>query len=252
MLDFEKKYHSKEKMAGLIMKLVSVTASVYGLIRTMDSLLSFTYFTNLSNIFLDLVLLLFIVLDIEFLLSKGKRGHKSNFAYITKYVATISITLTFFIYLTLLAPTNANGFVYAYLNNGAGSLCVHMVGPVLAIIDFLLFDYEYISSKKHALFATIPPLVYVGFVVILSVCGVRWGTKYAPYNFLNFGAPTGWFGLDLSLLGSDTLGVGVFYMIIMLFIIFCGLGLLFLWLKDQRRLHFYRNAPSSETKSETK
>lgn len=236
MADLKRKYHAKEIIMGLIMKLISVTASVYGLIRTMDSLMSFTYFTNLSNIFLDLVLLLFIFFDIELLISKGKRDYRSNPAYITKYVATISITLTFLIYLTMLAPTNANGFLYAYFNNGAGSLCVHMVGPVLAIIDFILFDYEYVSSKKHALFATIPPLAYVVFIVILSSGGVRWGTKYAPYNFLNFGAPTGWFGFDLSLLGSETLGIGVFYMIIVLFVIFSGLGLFFLWLKDRRKL----------------
>lgn len=238
----ETKYNSKEIAAGLIVKLISVTASVYGLIRTMDDLLSFTYFTNLSNIFLDFVLLLFIYFDIELLRSKGTRERRSNPAYIVKYMATISITLTCLIYLTLLAPTNENGFVYAYLNNGAGSLCVHMVGPVLAILDFLLFDYGYVSSKKHALFATVPPLTYVGFVVILSGCGVRWGTKYAPYNFLNFGAPTGWFGFDLSLLGSETLGIGVFYMIVVLFILFSGIGLFFLQLKDRRGRRFSSDA----------
>lgn len=253
MNESERKYNSKEIITSLIIKLISVIASVYGLIRTMDNLLSFTYFTNLSNIFLDLVLLVFVYFDIELLLSKGKRGRRCNSAYITKYVATISITLTFLIYLTLLAPTNANGFVYAYLNNGAGSLCVHMVGPVLAIVDFLLFDYGYESSKKHALFATIPPLAYVVFVVILSSCGIRWGTKYAPYNFMNFGAPTGWFGFDLSLLSSETLGIGVFYMIIVLFVIFSGIGLFFLWLKDRRRLRFLsddRRVVLTETEEE--
>lgn len=244
MTNSESKFDFKEITAGLIIKLISVAASVYGLIRTMDDLLSVTYFTNLSNILIDIVLLLFICFDIELLLSKGKRDHRSNLAYTVKYVATISITLTFLIYLTLLAPTNANGFIYAYLNNGAGSLCVHMVGPVLAILDFLLFDYEYVSSKKHALLATIPPLAYVVFVVILSSFGVRWGTKYAPYNFLNFGAPTGWFGFDLSLLGSETLGIGVFYMIVVLFIIFSGLGLFFLWLKDRRKSHASSDNPS--------
>lgn len=231
-------FNSKEIIIGLVIKIVSVIASVYGLIKTMDEMLSFTYFTNLSNMFIDLVLLLFIIFDVELLISKGKRDRRSNTAYITKYVATISITLTFMIYLTLLAPTNENGFFYAYLNNGAGSFCVHMLGPVLAIIDFLLFDYNYVSSKKHALFATIPPLVYVVFVVILSSFGVRWDTKHAPYNFLNFGAKTGWFGFDLSLLGSETLGIGVFYMIVVLFVIFTALGLLFLWLKDRRKKRF--------------
>lgn len=237
MMTSEKHFNSKEIMAGLIIKFISVAASVYGLIRTTENALSFTYFTNLSNIFLDIVLLLFIYFDIELLISKGERDYRSNAAYIVKYMATISITLTCLIYISFLAPTNENGFIYAYLTNGAGSLCVHMVGPVLGIIDYFLFDYRYISSKKHALFATIPPLVYVVFVVILSSCGIRWGTKHAPYNFLNFGAPTGWFGFDLSLFSYETLGIGVFYMIIALFIIFSGLGMFFLWIKDRRRLH---------------
>lgn len=43
----------------------------------------------------------------------------------------------------LLAPTNSQGFIGAYLNNGAGSLCVHFITPVLAIIDFLLFSEHY-------------------------------------------------------------------------------------------------------------
>ena len=55
----------------------------------------------------------------------------------------------------------------------------------------------------------------------------------APYNFLNYGASTGWFGFDLSLLGSKTLGIGTFYMIVVLLIIFIGLGKLYF--KNQRK-----------------
>ena len=116
----------------------------------------------------------------------------------------------------LLAPTNSQGFIGAYLNNGAGSLCVHFITPVLAIIDFLLFSEHYRPDEKHVYYSVVPPLVYVGYVIVLgNVFHIRWyKDMLAPYNFLNYGAPTGWFGFDLSLLGSKTLGIGTFYMIV--------------------------------------
>ena len=47
-------------------------------------------------------------------------------------------------------------------------------------------------------------------------------------NFLNYAAPTGWFGWDLSQMGSESLGIGVVYMIVVLLLIFIGIGLLYL------------------------
>ena len=88
--------------------------------------------------------------------------------YLIKFMGTISITLTFFVYLLLLAPTNSHGFVGAYLNNGAGSLCVHFITPVLAIIDFIFFSEKYLPEKRHVFYSVIPPLVYVGYVIILA------------------------------------------------------------------------------------
>ncbi|MBO5523274.1 MAG: Pr6Pr family membrane protein [Roseburia sp.] len=228
-------YRKKELWLGILIKLAAITASVYGMCRSVKSMMSWTYFTNLSNVFIDAVLLLFLVVDMILLFSKGERVYKRNWQYIIKYMATISITLTFFIYLTILAPTSADGFVNAYLQNGAGSLCVHFITPVLAILDFILFDYRYQSNKFHVIFAVIPPLLYVAFVVIAAGMGLRWDTKYAPYNFLNFGAPTGWFGFDLSLIGSETLGIGVCYMIVVLLVIFLGIGQGYLVLKDKKQ-----------------
>ena len=56
-----------------------------------------------------------------------------------------------------------------------------------------------INKSNIIMYATpIPPLCYVGFVYLLALTGVRWyQTMTAPYNFLNYNAPTGWFGWDL-------------------------------------------------------
>lgn len=229
-------YRPGEDIAGAIMRTIAIIASVYGLCRNFHGPMSLTYFTDLSNIFIDVVLLVFLFRNFRRLRKGGKAAPMPNSWYVVKFMATISITLTFFIYLTLLAPTNDAGFLNAYFCNGAGSFCVHFVTPILAIADYILFDYRYVSNRLHVLFAIVPPYCYVGFVVILSHFGIRWNdTMYAPYNFLNYGAPTGWFGFDPSLLGSTTLGIGVVYMVVVLTILFVGVGALYLQIKNVRR-----------------
>lgn len=222
---------NKKLAISIIIKTIAIISSIYGIIKTYFSPLSFTYFTTLSNMFISAVLLVFLIKDI--LNITNKKVTFKNYLYIIKFLATISITLTFFVYLTILAPTIEGGIINSYLSNGAGSLCVHFITPILAIIDFLAFDNEYKSKKSHSIYAIIPPLSYVLFVVIASSLGLRWGTMQAPYNFLNYGAPTGWFGFDLSILGWETLGIGVFYMIVVLSILFIIIGRLFLWLRNK-------------------
>ena len=229
-------YRSKEDHVAFVMKIIAIAASIYGMCRSFSGWMFFTYFTNLSNIFVDIVLLVFAGFNWNRIRKDGKCPPVANGWYIIKFMATISITLTFLIYLLVLAPTDPSGFLGAYMGNGFGSLCVHFVCPVLAILDFCLFDYPYKSGRLHVFFSIVPPLCYVGGIVALAYEGVRWnGTMYAPYNFLNFGAKTGWFGFDLSQIGKETLGIGVAYMMILLVIIFIGIGLVYLAIKNARR-----------------
>ena len=215
------------KKISILIKSIAITSSIYGIIKTYQGPMSFTYFTILSNIFISFMLLIFLAKDFH-----QFKSEYDQTLYITKFIATISITLTFFVFLTILAPTLEGGILHAYLDNGAGSLCVHFITPILAIIDFLFFSKDYKSKKMHSLYATIPPLLYVLFIVIGSSLGLRWGNMYAPYNFLNFHAKTGWFGFDLSLLGWETLGIGVFYMLVFLSVLFIIIGIVFLQLKE--------------------
>ena len=65
---------------------------------------------------------------------------------------------------------------------------------------------------------------------------MRWQyDMVVPYNFINYKAPTGWFGFDLSIMGKDTLGIGVAYVIVILIVLFILLGRLFLFIKEIRR-----------------
>ena len=225
----------KEKMLAIIIKVVAIIVSVYGMMKSFEDMMFFTYFTNISNLFIDVMLLISLYYDISFI--RGKQYKMPQSLYIIKYMATLSITLTFFVYMLILAPTHEAGFMNAYLDNHAGSLCVHLINPLLSIIDFLVFDVDYECQNKHVLFATIPPLTYMAFVIVLGQCfSVRWKDgMIAPYNFFNYGAKTGWFGFDLSQMGSTTLGIGCFYMVVVLLLIFIALGKIFL--KCKRKAH---------------
>lgn len=231
----EYKFYKKDVLVSFWIKLIAVLSSLWGLLLTVRSLKTFSYFTTLSNVAIDLILIVFMVADLALLKSNGKNRMKTNTWYIIKFFLTVSITITFLVFMFILAPTMSGGIWAAYFDYYGYSFCLHFLTPLLAIVDFLLYDYEYVSTKKDVLYATIPALFYVVCITIAGYSGVRWGNMSAPYNFLNFMAPTGWFGYDISLIGPETLGIGVAYMIVILVAFFIALGGVFLKIKDGRR-----------------
>lgn len=245
----------KDYVTRTMIRIIAIVSSIYGMAMSWDSM-ALTYFTNLSNLMICAALLGSLILDTRSVLKsksdeqgvqsvQGEKAEsagawvdsKPNAWYIFKFMMTISIAVTFTLYLCFLAPTNKLGFVGAYMNNGCSSLCVHFITPLLAIFDFVLFDYKYKSSRAHVYFATIPPLTYVAYAVCLSeFAGVRWGehAMAAPYNFLNYKAPAGWFGFAPNTFNSTTLGVGVVYLLAIFTLIFIGIGIAFLAIKNAR------------------
>lgn len=248
----------REYATRTAIRAIAIIASVYGMAASLQGLMTFTYFTNLSNLMICVALAGSLVLDTtafmrarscatnsaEYDTSSDSQASlavwfdsKSNAWYVFKFMMTIAIAVTFTLYLCFLAPTNKLGFVGAYMSNGCSSLCVHAIAPLLAIVDFILFDYRFRSTSAHIYFSTIPPLSYVAYAAILSeFAGVRWGVHAmrAPYNFLNYGAPAGWFGFAPQTFNATTLGVGVAYLLIVFTLIFIGVGRVFLALKDAR------------------
>ena len=219
---------------SIISKLLIIVSSVYGMIRLCvgEGWLCLSYFTILSNIFVCVMTLLFLIKNAYFVVKKKKLKFNDNM-YVAKFLAIVSIALTFCVYLILLAPTTEGGMINAYLEKGAGSLCVHFIAPLLAIIDFICFDNEYKYNKIHSVYTIIPPFVYTILIVLLSRLEVKWGNMVVPYNFFNFYSETGWFGFNLSLYSNETTGIGVFYNIILIPFLFIGLGLLFIFINNK-------------------
>ena len=133
------------------------------------------YFTIQSNLFSAFTSWLWIV--------KGD-NHKNG---LLKYISTISVTITLFVVLTFLGPI----FGYGLMFRGA-SFWLHLIIPVLAIIDFVFFDEES-YTKKERLYTLIPLVIYGTFYlgnILINGVGVRPNSN-DWYGFARWGIPIG-------------------------------------------------------------
>lgn len=212
---------------GIILKAALIVAAAIGLYATFygsDGFMTSSpllYFTIQSNIWIALTMLAFVALDIA-----GRTRGKSlirNWMRVTKFVFTVSITLTLLVFAFLLAPTMG----WEYLRSPS-NLCLHFIVPVLAIVDFILFDYGVVRKRFTFALATVPPIAYFVVTMLLSFGGVRYQNgDIAPYYFLNY-EKLGWFRISSQ-------GIGVCYWVLVMIVIVCGVGLALLKTADLRR-----------------
>lgn len=174
------------------------------------------YFTTQSNIWIASV---FVLILVSPYVKKWKNNKKLiDVLHILRYVFTVSITLTGFVFCAILAPGAKNDSYNAWT---LGSLFVHVFVPVISIADFLIDDYIITIHKKHIMLTAIPPLLYVLMSSILFFLNVDFGRGDPfPYFFLNYSSPAGFFGT------SDEMPyiVGSFYWLIFLLLLIIGMG----------------------------
>ena len=205
--------------SALFLRVGILLSTGYAFARLLHWPIGFTFFTQLSNLFTALVVLCQLLMPA--LAERLKPW---------KYMAAVSILLTFLVYLLVLAPIMPGGILAAYRQDHWASLCMHLITPFLTIADFLLHDTNYPWRGRHVLLAAIPPFAWLVFILVLGQLGLRWGmgSMTAPYPFLNYAAPAGWFGWMPETAGYTTLGIGVFYAILAMIPLVLLLALLLL------------------------
>lgn len=207
------------KKRSFLLRAGILLSTGYAVLMMLHWPIGFTFFTQLSNLFVAAVVLLQLL-----------RRDRPVWLSLLKYTATVSILLTFLVYLTVLAPITPGGIGAAYRQDHYASLCLHLFTPALTIADFLLHDTVFPWKRKHVLLSLLPPMLWLVFILVLGQCGLRWGmgNMTAPYPFLNYAAPAGWFGWMPETAGYTTLGVGVFYVILLMIPLVLLLGALLL------------------------
>jgi len=183
------------------------------------------YYTVQSNIWITAICLVFLVYDIQ-ALRKNTQVEIPNWLRLVKYVFTVAITITFVVYNFVLYPgsvlTNAGE---SYLN--PHTFLLHIFVPVLAILDYILYDYSLQSTKRTKYLGLITPLFYFVLTLGLSLLGVTFKKGEAmPYFFIDYKL-NGWFNI-----GNGQIGI-VYWMIIVLLVVL-GICSLLLWIKNKR------------------
>ena len=146
----------------------------------------YVYFTNLSNFLCLGVMVAALVQTV-----KKKEDGFVTAAPLLKFIGMLGILLTFLVFNILLAGEEGRN---PQLNWRIGSLCFHVVLPIMYILDWFLF-YERKKSKWYYPIASISfPLAYVIFLLIhaaalgfdssiLTPTGT--GILIYPYFFVN-------------------------------------------------------------------
>ena len=169
----------------ILIKAALVVVGILGIVFTalsstfMGGASVFFFFTVQSNIFIIAMALIFLVNEVAVLLKK-KSFINQTLLHI-KYVATVAITITFLVFFTMLAPLMGIDYLLSFNN-----FSLHAIVPILAIVDFFLFDTDIKITYKSSLLATISPISYVVFVYIGRIFNLKYTENlYYPYFFLN-------------------------------------------------------------------
>jgi hypothetical protein len=152
----------------------------------------FMYFTIQSNILMAIICGYGL-----YLLLKEKEITRGWYTF--KFVGTVSITLTGFVFAFMLAPI---------LGDNAWNLqntLTHLIVPLASVIDFFVMSDAAKIKKTSVFYVTIPPILYVIYAGIGFVNNWQFaeGVNY-PYFFLNWGSKAGAFGFtdELPFMGS--------------------------------------------------
>ena len=157
----------------MLLKLIRFTLAVLVLaaigqqliihIRASYSVLNFfSYFTNLSNLFAALVLLLSVFTK------------KSKFQDLAIYIATVNMVIVGLVYAVLLRNVDL-GALLPWVNT-----VLHIVMPIAMVLNWLVSPPASPLTGKHLLVSLVFPSVYLAYTLVRGA-----STGWYPYPFLN-------------------------------------------------------------------
>ena len=159
----------KNRTAQLVFQTIYCTLGLVGLVACLgifDNINMirwdfYVHFTNLSNFLCIGVMLASLIQT-----AKKKEDSYVTTAPVLKFIGMLGILLTFLVFNIMLAGAEGRD---PQLNWRVGSLCFHVVLPIMYIADWFLF-YERKKCKWYYPIASIAfPLAYVVFLLIQAI-----------------------------------------------------------------------------------
>lgn len=161
-----------------------LTGIVLNIINTSSIIAILSYYTLISNI---ICFFTFLGILIAIFLKKDYR--KSKKYYVIKGMVVIAIFITAIMYQIALMPY---GFQmdYNFGNRYLANLLVHIVSPLLVILDYFIFDCKGKFKWFNPFLGLFIPLFYVIYVYLYHLIGGRFfgigGSRDFAYTFLDY------------------------------------------------------------------
>ena len=159
----------KNRTAQLIFQTIYCTLGFVGIVASLgifDNIQQirwdfYVHFTNISNFFCIGIMLTALIQTVK----KSEDSYVST-APILKFIGVLGILLTFLVFNIILAGAEGRD---PQANWRVGSLCFHVVLPIMFIADWFLF-YERKKTKwYYPIASTVFPLAYMAFLLIQAI-----------------------------------------------------------------------------------
>ncbi len=154
----------------------------------------YLYFTIFSNTGTAIVFFIFLIFEIAERINK--KTYLKPFMFTIKYMFTAALSITLVVSASLLAPFKDMAYLFSVKN-----LTVHIFAPLIAVLDFIIFDKHFKIKWYMPFLGLALPAVYSALTILLSIRGIHYsnGTIY-PYYFFNW-RELGWWTFSKSCLG---------------------------------------------------
>ena len=138
---------------------------------------AFSYYTVQSNLVCFIFYFVIVILELI------KKLKKNDFYYMTKGAITMAITLTMFGFQTILL---SDGDFVGYQNHELECVIVHLIVPLMVIVDYLMFGEKGHLKKNYPFIWSLILIYYTFFDIVYVSFGGTFmdGTKY-PYFYMN-------------------------------------------------------------------
>ena len=167
----------------------------------------YVYYTNVSNYLCVAVM----IAELVSVLRADEDGYIDTLPRL-KFMGLVGILLTFIMFNVIMAPTKSLSYILSIR-----SISLHVLIPIIYVLDWFLFYERKKTTWKHPLFALILPVSYMTFILIHAaalkfdssiLCFAGDAPLIYPYFFLNydklgFGGLVTWAAIILAALVTE-------------------------------------------------
>ena len=141
----------------------------------------FSYYTIQSNIFIGIISSIFAYQEYQVL--RGKKRKIPLVYYILKMVATVSVSLTFFVVFAYLGFITKGGHIPLLRNS---NLFFHLIIPIVSILNYVIFEKTDLIKFKHIFYGLLPTILYEIYYTINLLLNMKNGRVSKIYDWYSF------------------------------------------------------------------